>query len=162
MAVHIGVLYTGWQMAVAVRPADYKKDLEGEFAPNLTNTVVFELMAAMHASSFLANYEGHPFMMPMFANKALVYALGAFVVTLFFLAAEVVPEINEELSLVAFPNENFRNSILQLLAIDIGVSVGLSRLINFIAIRLGSNAAEQHAQEWGLGMAGPDSRKKEK
>merc|ERR1712166_747628 len=65
LATHLAILLYGWQLANAHRPADWKRDLEGDFDPNLTNTVVFQLMASMHASSFLANYEGHPFMQPL-------------------------------------------------------------------------------------------------
>merc|ERR1711920_757017 len=97
-----------------------------DFEPNLTNTVVFQLMAAMHASSFLANYEGHPFMQNMFSNKPLFYSLCVFVGTIFATGGELLTELNEALSLVPYPNADFRNQILTLLALDIGLSVGLS------------------------------------
>ncbi|CAE7572453.1 Atp13a1, partial [Symbiodinium sp. CCMP2456] len=71
LMIHMAILFSGWQMANRWRAKDFKRDLEGEFAPNLTNTVVFELMAAMHAASFLANYDGHPFMQPLSANRPL-------------------------------------------------------------------------------------------
>ena len=40
VATHMGVLYTGWQMARAQRPADFKPDVDGDFAPDLVNTTV--------------------------------------------------------------------------------------------------------------------------
>ena len=60
LVVHMSALLYGWQLANTYRPRDYKRDLDGEFEPNLTNTVVFLLMATSHASSFFSNYEGHP------------------------------------------------------------------------------------------------------
>ena len=74
LLIHLITLFSGWQMANQFRAKDFKRDLEGDFEPNLTNTVVFELMAAMHAASFLANYDGHPFMQPLSANKPLMYS----------------------------------------------------------------------------------------
>merc|ERR1719316_2342010 len=53
LLVHCSVLIRGWQLAISTRISGFKRDLEGEFQPNLTNTVVFQLMAAMHISSFL-------------------------------------------------------------------------------------------------------------
>merc|ERR1719188_2425908 len=102
------VLLKGWTLANSFRPKDFKRDIEGDFDPNLTNTLVFQLIAAMHASSFLANYEGHPFMQPMSSNRALVYSLGLFVVVIFTTASEVLPELNSSLSLVVSPDANFR------------------------------------------------------
>merc|ERR1712113_793642 len=96
--------YQGWQLAISLRPADFKRDVEGEFEPNVTNTVIFQLMAATHASSFLANYEGHPFMQPMTSNKPLLYSLIFFVFVIFTTGAESIPELNTMLSMVPYPN----------------------------------------------------------
>merc|ERR1712048_881127 len=152
LAVHMTVLFRGWQLAKGFRPTDFKRDLEGDFAPNLTNTVVFQLMAAMHASSFLANYEGHPFMQPLRSNRGLLFALGTFLLVIFATAAEVLPELNSSLSLVESPNDDFRQKLIFLLAVDIAASVGLPMAVNALAVYLRGRAAERRAKQLGLGM----------
>eukprot|EP00438_Fugacium_kawagutii_P030764 Skav215269 [mRNA] locus=scaffold2881:117638:120661:+ [translate_table: standard] len=114
LLIHLFTLFTGWQMANQFRSKDFKRDLEGDFEPNLTNTVVFELMAAMHAASFLANYDGHPFMQPLSANKPLMYSLIFFVAVIVACASEVIPDLNHSLSLVLSPSPEFQRKILLL------------------------------------------------
>merc|ERR1719171_1905384 len=152
LIIHMSVLLYGWQLACSFRSADYRRDLDGEFEPNLTNTVVFQLLAAMHASAFLANYQGHPFMQPLTSNKALLYSMVAFVSLIFLTAAELIPDLNELLSLVPSPNEEFRQTMLMLLAFDIGASVVLTKAVNGLAVSLRGAAAERRAERLGLGM----------
>merc|ERR1711920_107870 len=137
--------------AIAFRSKDFKRDIEGEFEINLTNTVIFQLMAAMHASSFLANYEGHPFMQPMTSNKPLLYSLIFFVFVIFTTGSESIPELNSALSMVPSPSAEFRQNILMLLAADIGLSVGFSFIVGKLAIYLRGRAAERRARSLGLG-----------
>lgn len=152
LVVHLGTLLYGWQLALGFRPADFKRNLEGDFEPNLTNTVVFQLITAMHASSFLANYEGHPFMQPLSSNRGLLGCMGFLVFMIFATATEAVPELNSMLSLVPSPDDEFRHKLLVLLAIDIFASVGLSRSLNAFAVYLRGRAAEKRAKAAGLGM----------
>jgi len=173
IVVHLSCLYYAWSLSMEFRPRQscgslstestcppfiYRRDLEGEFAPNLTNTVVFLLIATMHASSFLANYEGHPFMQPLNANKSLRNALIAFVAVIFLCATEVMPDLNEMLSLVPSPNDEFRNKITMMLLGDLFFSVGLSKMVDRYAIWLRGRAAEKRAEELGLGM--PETKSK--
>jgi len=152
LAVHMTVLWQGWQLANNFRAKDFKRDLEGDFAPNLTNSVVFQLMAAMHASSFLANYEGAPFMQPITANRALAYSLLVFVTVIFATVGEALPELNSALSLVESPNPEFRWQVTVLVAVDICLSVLLSRAVNMLALHLGGREAERRARALGLGL----------
>lgn len=155
-AVHMTVLLYGWRLANELRPKEFKRDIDGDFAPDLTNTVVFELMAAMHAASFIANYEGPPFMQPFRANRALFYSIIVFVVVLFACATEVIPDLNSSLSLVLSPNWEFQQRILILLVVDIVLAVSLSKAVSIAAIRLRRQAAEKRARELGLMGPGKD------
>ena len=137
-------------MANQFRAKDFKRDLEGDFEPNLTNTVVFELMAAMHAASFLANYDGHPFMQPLSANKPLMYSLIFFVTIIVACASEVIPDLNHSLSLVLSPSPEFQRKILLLVVGDIILSFGTSRCISLLALHWRGRSAEQRAQQLGL------------
>jgi len=164
LVIHCCVLCWGWLLATSYRPADYKRDLEGDFEPNLTNSVVFVLIAAMHCSSFLANYEGAPFMTSLRSNKPLFYMLSLFVLLIAATGFEVLPELNMGLSLVPFPNDDFRRQILILLAIDLLLPLVVSFTISSIATRLAMAAAERHAKDWNLtpAEASKPSKKREK
>eukprot|EP00927_Polykrikos_kofoidii_P045766 TRINITY_DN39872_c0_g1_i1.p1 TRINITY_DN39872_c0_g1~~TRINITY_DN39872_c0_g1_i1.p1 ORF type:complete len:1276 (+),score=203.55 TRINITY_DN39872_c0_g1_i1:410-3829(+) len=170
LTVHLIVLVVGWRLATSSRPTNFRRELGGDFTPNLTNTVVFELTAAMHISTFLANYEGHPFMQPFTTNRPLLYGTVIFIATIFLCASEAVPDVNELLSLVPSPSEDFRNKILALLAADIICSVTFARSINAYAVWSRGRSAEQRARELGLGFqesddeaeTAPKSKKKKK
>jgi cation-transporting ATPase 13A1 len=169
LVVHVGVLVIGWRLAIAHRPPSYRRNLEGDFSPNLTNTVVFLLTSSMHITSFLANYEGEPFMQPYSTNKPLLYGSIFFVWMLVVTTTEVIPDLNELLSLVAFPSADFRNQILVLLAVDIVAPIFFARSVAAVAHRLRDQAAERRAKQHGLGILEDeededdvDSKKKEK
>ncbi|CEM01515.1 unnamed protein product [Vitrella brassicaformis CCMP3155] len=132
-AIHFTTLIWGWKTASELRPIDYKPDLEGEFSPNLTNTVVFFLIASMHVSSFLANYEGAPFMLPFFDNKLMLYGVGIFIGVLGILVTETVPDLNELFSLVKFPTAQFRHLMTLLVLLDIGGTWLLATVIGIVA-----------------------------
>lgn len=150
LVIHLITLFCGWQMANQFRAKDFKRDLEGDFEPNLTNTVVFELMAATHAASFLANYDGHPFMQPLSSNKALMYSLAFFVLVILLCASETIPDLNHSLSLVLSPTKDFQRSILALIVTDLVFSFVVSRGIARLALHLRGLAAQQRAEALGL------------
>merc|ERR1712110_186141 len=121
-----------------------------------TNTVVFLLTSSMHITSFLANYEGEPFMQPYSTNKPLLYGSIFFVWMLAVTTTEVIPDLNELLSLVAFPSADFRNQILTLLAVDIVAPIFFARSVAAVAHRLRDQAAERRAKQHGLGLLDDD------
>ena len=161
LLIHLITLFSGWQMANQFRAKDFKRDLEGDFEPTLTNTVVFELMAAMHAASFLANYDGHPFMQPLSANKPLMYSLIFFVTVIVACATEVLPDLNHSLSLVLSPSPEFQRKILLLVVGDIALSFGTARCISLFALHWRGRSAEQRAHQLGLSNGkGPSEKSK--
>ncbi|PFH36293.1 hypothetical protein BESB_044850 [Besnoitia besnoiti] len=119
-SLHTYTLYTAWDLARALRAPDYTPNLDGHFEPNLVNSVVFLLIASMHASTFLSNYEGAPFMAPLLENRPLFVTLGFLVGLLLLLVFEVLPELNETLSLVPFPSYEFKTQIVALVFLDLG------------------------------------------
>lgn len=150
LSVHIVVLFLGWRLATSHRPADFKRDLEGVFSPNLTNSVVFQLMASMHISSFVANYEGMPFMQPLSSNRPLLVAMGVFIATLLLTVSEVCPDFNELLSLVPSPTSDFHYQLVVLLVADIVGPVLLATCVNTVAAWTRGRAAEAKARSLGL------------
>jgi len=150
LAVHMSVSFYGWQYAVTFRGKDFKRDLEGDFEPSLTNTVVFQIMAASHVASFLANYEGQPFMQPLTSNRPLLFSLIMFVGLIFATASEAIPELNEMLSLVVSNDPAFRQNLLTLLAADIGLAVLFAKSVSYMSLRHRARASERRAKEAGL------------
>mmetsp|Transcript_25186 Transcript_25186/g.64426 ORF Transcript_25186/g.64426 Transcript_25186/m.64426 type:complete len:951 (-) Transcript_25186:75-2927(-) len=119
-ALHFVVLITGWSLAKSHRPTDYKPDKDGDFEPNWVNTTVFLITAGMHLSSFLANYQGAPFLVPITKNRAFMVGLGIFSSVMFFSAAEVMPDLTHSfLSLSLAPNDEARNQLVALLVLDV-------------------------------------------
>merc|ERR1711924_388206 len=111
-------------------------------------------------SSFLANYEGHPFMQPLTSNKPLLYSTISYVTVVFTCAAEVIPELNSSLSLVESPNDDFRQKLCWMLAADIGLSVSLSKAVDWYAIWSRGHAAEKRAKALGLGVPEKEGKAK--
>ncbi|CAE7161192.1 SPF1 [Symbiodinium pilosum] len=101
-----GVAVPGVLWLADGQPMAFQGDLEGEFEPNLTNTDTRLQKTTQHAASFLANYDGHPFMQPLSVNRPLMYSLVLFVTAIIACASEVTPDLNHSLSLVLSPNED--------------------------------------------------------
>ncbi|CBZ50641.1 putative cation-transporting ATPase [Neospora caninum Liverpool] len=141
-ALHTYTLYSAWDLAKAFRAPDYTPNLDGHFEPNLVNSVVFLLIASMHASTFLSNYEGAPFMVPLVENRPLVVTLGFLIATLLTLVFELVPSLNETLSLVPFPNGAFKRQIVGLVFLDLGGAW----LVAWILRRIGWAWAQRSAR----------------
>jgi hypothetical protein len=76
---------------------------DGEFAPNLVNTVCFLINYQVQLTTFAVNYQGRPFNTGVMENKAmgnmLMYGSMLFVV----LALDLVPGLASGLSLVCPP-----------------------------------------------------------
>ena len=81
---------------------------DGEFKPNVLNTVVFLVDMAMQLIVFLVNYKGHPFMQSIRENKMLFYGLVVSCCFYLVLAMEIIPPFNRYMQLVAFPSRKVR------------------------------------------------------
>lgn len=110
-------------------PPDYKPKLDGEFEPNLINTVVFLVSALQQVSVFAVNYKGHPFMQGIRENKPLRFSLTLIAVGAFVCATETVPAFNSYIQLVQFPDESFQKMILFILFINISLCYFWDRII---------------------------------
>lgn len=139
LAVHMTVLVVGWKFARTYRAKDFDRNIDGDFAPDVVNSVVFLLIATMHTGSFIANYDGHPFLRPLWENKHLMTCVLTSLMVLFLCALEVIPALNEQLSLVLAPDDAFRRKMAALVAIDligsIGCAHGLRILFGFFEER---------------------------
>jgi len=126
-AIHLTCL-----MAVQAKAMEYsgeeKISPDSDFKPNLINSGVFLISAAMQVTTFAVNYQGHPFMESMRENKGLFYCLMGMGGLTLFLAAELDPSVNETFELVSFPPE-FRNLMVPLIIVDFAASYLVEQIL---------------------------------
>ena len=111
-------------------PSDY--DPDGEFKPGILNTVVFLVSNVQQVTVFVVNLQGRPFMTGLTENRPLLWSLVCTFILTFMFASESIPSLNKYFQLVPFPEESFRNFILQLLMFDVAGSFLFDRLMKFI------------------------------
>ncbi len=87
-------------------------DLDAEFQPNLLNSAVYLVSLIMQISTFAINYQGLPFRESLRQNKALYNSLLATATIAVLAASEMVPDLNEWMQLVPFPDEVGREILI--------------------------------------------------
>jgi len=98
------------------------------FMPNLMNMVVFLLKTSQEVAVLLVNYKGRPWMKGFTENHPLCLSLVMMVVGVACAAWGVYPKLNEWLQLVDFPDDEFRWTIMTLVAISLVGSFVWDRL----------------------------------
>lgn len=131
--VHFGSLvFLVQQSSMRLPPRESEfPDLEKEFEPNLLNSTVYIISMALQVSTIAVNYRGHPFMESLRENRVLLYSLvctGSFILCL---VLGVMPEINQEFSIVEFDPE-FRNLLAIVLCGDFVLAFVVDRICLFI------------------------------
>jgi len=103
-AIHLGCLVVAVTSCQQfVDPEDKSMDIDGDFAPNVINSVVFLLSLTMQVNTFLINYQGHPFMQNLSENAPLFRALWGGHVCALVAAVSLFPPINDMFQLVLLP-----------------------------------------------------------
>ncbi|CAM9859952.1 unnamed protein product, partial [Discosporangium mesarthrocarpum] len=93
-ALHLAcMVYAVW-LSKDYLPEGYDPDLEGDFQPNMINSVVFLVGAVQQVSVFVVNLKGPPFMGGLFQNKPLLYSLAATFALTFMSASETIPRVS--------------------------------------------------------------------
>ena len=107
--VHLAVLIYFVQLCEPhINREDESFTLEGEFAPNLKNTICFIYQWWNSSTVILVNYYGRPFTQDISENPKLRNGMILLYVVAFCIIFEVAPELNEQLELVPFPSEEFQ------------------------------------------------------
>ena len=94
---------------------------DGEFQPNIKNSVMFVYQWWLQCSVIFVNYTGRPFMQSMSENSKLKYLLifNFFMITgCIFDSSE---ELREQLELVPYPNDEFKKDVIYHLVADLGI-----------------------------------------
>ncbi|KAL9188926.1 hypothetical protein ACHAXT_011416 [Thalassiosira profunda] len=118
-AVHLVTMMWATNTAKHYLEDDYKVDLDGEFKPGILNSVVFLVSNVQQVTVFVVNLQGRPFMTGLTENRPLLWSLLATFILTFMFASESVPGLNKYFQLVPFPDEDFRNFIIKILAADV-------------------------------------------
>jgi cation-transporting ATPase 13A1 len=112
-AVHIATLLLVVEMSQSYAEIDDGFAVpDGEFRPNLLNSLVFILSAWVQLNTFAVNYCGYPFTTPLQENKNLWYVLLAgWASIIVIISMDMIPlfgdYINFYLELVSFPTDLF-------------------------------------------------------
>ena len=92
---------------------------DGEFKPNIKNSVMFVYQWWLQCSVIFVNYTGRPFMQDMSENAKLKWLLMANFAVITMVIFDANDELRETLELVPYPNDDFKNSVIRILVIDL-------------------------------------------
>ncbi|PHH56125.1 Manganese-transporting ATPase 13A1 [Ceratocystis fimbriata CBS 114723] len=118
-AVHIVTLIYIARLCDLVAPRTDDVDLEAEFKPSLLNSAVYLLQLIQQISTFAVNYQGRPFRESISENKGMYYGILGVSGLAFICSLELMPEINEQMSLVPF-TDDFRTKMTVTMVLDYG------------------------------------------
>ncbi|KAG0244727.1 hypothetical protein BGX31_008616 [Mortierella sp. GBA43] len=127
-AVHIFSLIYITREAKLIE-TDRDIDLERTFEPGLLNSAIYLISLSMQVSTFAINYKGHPFRESLKENTYLYRGLLAVGGVAVAGATEFMPEFNEWLQLVPFP-EDFKTKLIGIMAFDYFVAWAIEIVCN--------------------------------
>jgi manganese-transporting P-type ATPase len=97
--------------------------MDGDFKPNVLNSVFFLLSTVQQATTFAVNYRGRPFMQNLWESASFSRGL-AVLYGLAFLAASGWTDLQELLQLVPLPEE-LSTAVIAIMAADVLLCFGL-------------------------------------
>ncbi|KAL9647540.1 hypothetical protein ABK040_006896 [Willaertia magna] len=101
--IHITTLVLSVQAAKLAAPDVILEPIEGDFKPNLLNTIVFIVTSLQTVVTFANNYKGRPFMQGLTENRPLLFILLGIGALCMLCASGLAPEVNEAMELVDIP-----------------------------------------------------------
>jgi len=142
--VHLSVLIYFVQITESfIDRTDESLSLEGEFKPSLKNSVCFIYQWWNHSTVIFVNYYGRPFTQDLWESKKLRNGMIFMYAVIICVIFEVVPELNEGLELVPFPNEEFQQKIALSLALDFAICYGIEKLMKSLYLATFNNQVAQ-------------------
>jgi len=117
------------------RSIENSRDPDGEFAPNIKNSVMFVYQWWLQCSVIFVNYTGRPFMQDMSENPKLGWLLVAnflFVASLIF---DVNEEVRQNMELVAYPTDEFKQSVIRVLFMDLAFCYSVEKTCKTIYLK---------------------------
>ncbi|KAG7382504.1 hypothetical protein PHYPSEUDO_004771 [Phytophthora pseudosyringae] len=131
--IHLAFLAAALNVAQPfIEPGDPAMHPDGNFTPNVVNSIMFLMSSIMQVNTFVANYRGQPFMEGFWENK-LFYRSALFnYAVLAVVIAEVFTPINAMLELVAMPNQETQFVVAALMVGDTVVTLAYEHAVQMI------------------------------
>ena len=92
---------------------------DGEFKPNIKNSVMFVYQWWLQCGVIFVNYTGRPFMQDMSENPKLKYLLIANFFVITSCIFNTSDELREKFELVEYPNDEFKQTVIKILFLDL-------------------------------------------
>lgn len=108
---------------------------DGEFAPNLKNSVMFIYQWWLQTTVICVNYSGRPFTQSISENVKLKRMLFLMFVGAMCLIFDVSEDLRNFLELVPFPNLEFQKKIVYCLAADVVICFGIEKSMKHLYLR---------------------------
>ncbi|KAL4102033.1 hypothetical protein PRIC1_005781 [Phytophthora ramorum] len=131
--IHLAFLAAALRVAQPfIEPGDPAMHPDGNFTPNVVNSIMFLMSSIMQLNTFVANYRGQPFMEGFWENKLLYRSALFNYAVLAAVIAEVFTPINAVLELVAMPNPKTQLMVAALMAGDTIVTLTFEHAVQMI------------------------------
>ena len=117
------------------RESDESLIPDGEFKPNIKNSVMFVYQWWLQCGVIFVNYTGRPFMQDFSENPKLKYLLIANFMVLTCCIFDQNEELRETFELVPYPNEEFKQSVIRMLIIDLGFCYTVEKICKTMYLR---------------------------
>lgn len=114
--IHLAALMFVHQEASKLREGD-RPDADATFSPSIVNSAIFLLGASQQLSTFIVNYQGHPFMQSIRENKGFFMCLLITAGITVTSALQIIPEFNTGFDLVILPAQ-FAQLLVSVMAAD--------------------------------------------
>lgn len=108
---------------------------DGEFKPNIKNSVMFVYQWWLQCAVILVNYSGRPFMQSMSENKKLKYLLILNFIVLTCCIFNGSDELRETFELVPYPNDEFKQTVIRMLIIDLFFCYSLESVCKYVYLK---------------------------
>ncbi|KAJ2375736.1 putative cation-transporting ATPase 1 [Coemansia sp. RSA 2607] len=106
-------------------------DVEKKFEPSLLNTAMYLIQLSQQVSTFVINYQGHPFREALKDNKILYRGIVGVAAIAVVCATEVAPDFNEYLKLVPMPG-SFRDILCLVMAADFALAFAVEKVCLYL------------------------------
>ncbi|KAF4140688.1 haloacid dehalogenase-like hydrolase [Phytophthora infestans] len=131
--IHLAFLAAALHVAQPfIEPGDPGMHPDGNFTPNVVNSIMFLMASIMQVNTFVANYRGQPFMEGFWENKLFCRSALVNYAVLAAIIAEVFTPINAMLELVAMPNQETQLVVAALMAGDTIVTLAFEYAVQMI------------------------------
>ena len=117
---HFGSLFATLRLCESfLKPSGRSNNIvDGKFQPNLINSAIFLLSAAMQVNNFVINYRGPPFTQDLKENVYLWRSVLVIYVLLLVVIGGQFEPLNDFLQLAPFPSSIFQAQLLGILVLN--------------------------------------------